>query len=103
MSDFVGLHAATPCKVTQNCTVIRGFQKMVRYNVSGLGVVDADGKLVDVLSERDLRGNKMNAVTFWALYSTVAAFKASVRAEYPQVPHHVITVRPTDTFEVHFP
>jgi hypothetical protein len=78
VSDFVGLHAGAPCLVKESDRVISGFKKMRRWGVSGLGVVNDAGALVDVLSERDLRGNKLDAVSFWgaptALTSCVDCF-----------------------------
>jgi CBS domain-containing protein len=99
IADFVGLHPGAPCRVKTTDKVVTGFQKMSRWNVSGLGVVDLNGKLVDVLTERDLRGNKLDAISFWGLYSTVASFKESVRQTYGEVPNRLITVKQTDTLE----
>jgi CBS domain-containing protein len=42
-------------KVTENTTAIVAFTSMIQKQVRGLAVVDQNGKLVDSLSDRDLR------------------------------------------------
>jgi CBS domain-containing protein len=74
-------------------------QLIETQNVSGVGVVDEMGKLVDVVSARDLRGSPLNAVSFWGLYSTVAQFKDSIRRNYPQTMKFLLTVKSSDTME----
>lgn len=61
--------------------------------MSGVGVVDEAGKLVDVVSARDLRGTPLNAVSYYGLYSSVKEWKESVRMNYPKTVKFVVTVR----------
>lgn len=40
---------------------LRAFNKMIANNVSGLGVTNLEGKLVDVISARDIKGLQMES------------------------------------------
>ena len=68
--------------------------------VSGLGVVNDKGHLVDILSVRDLRGIGMKAEHFERLWQPVGRFKAETRSEFHrQTPPQPIHVSEDGSFE----
>ena len=68
--------------------------------ISGIGVTDEKGHLVDVLSVRDLRGIGVKAEHFERLWQSVKRFKQETRAEFhPQTPSQPIYVTEADSFE----
>jgi len=56
---------------------------MAHTGVSGLAVVDSDGKLVGNISLRDLKGIHPDAKIFWRLWNTVKIFKEKAITDYP--------------------
>lgn len=81
-------------------TALSAFRLMADRRFDGLGVVDNDDKLVDVISVSDLRGLDPHKPNFWKLYDSVRTFKESVRKAYPfSVPWTAIAVSRNDTFE----
>jgi len=80
---------------------IQGFKKMIHHNLSGIAVVDNDGKLVDMLSLRDLKGIGSDAKLFWRLYQSTKNFRINLKRTYSknQRPVEVICLLPEDTLE----
>jgi CBS-domain-containing membrane protein len=93
------LHHHEPYLVRATDKALLAFQTMSEKGVTGLGVVDAHGKLVDVISARDLRGLTIDAASFYRLYSTVGELKNALRANKPDTPWGLITAQPTTTYE----
>lgn len=72
------------------------------HYLTGLGVTDEAGKLVDEISARDLRGTGFeigldlktltltgmgfDAESFWRLYSSIKLYKAALREKFPDSP-----------------
>jgi len=75
---------------------IVAFREMVRYEKSGLGVVDESGKLIDNISARDLRGIHTDANVFWRLWSTITEFKKREKTEH-DLPSHLVHVHQDDS------
>jgi hypothetical protein len=53
------------------------------FSLNGVAVIDAAGKLVDVISTFDLRGIVPGTFEFGKLYDTVTEFKRSIRRKNP--------------------
>jgi len=82
---------------------IDAFSLMSTQNVSGVGVVDKDGKLVGNISLRDLKAISSDGRLFWRLHQTVKNFLMKIKNEYQekdQRPTHVITTTETQTLEM---
>ena len=93
------LHHDEPYCVRTTDKALLAFQIMSEKGVTGLGVVDAHGKLVDVISARDLRGLTIDAASFYRLYSTVGELKDALRASKHDLPRGMITAQPSATYE----
>jgi len=61
---------------------IVGFREMVQKGIGYLAIVDDNGRLIDNLSLRDLRGIRPDVKVFYRLWSSVAEFKEKVREEF---------------------
>jgi CBS domain-containing protein len=88
-----------PLVVKGETKAIMAFQQMVQKNVSGVAVIDDNGKLVDNISLRDLKAIRPDAKVFWRLWNTVTDFKLKVREEFPghHIPGQPLAVTETDT------
>lgn len=74
------------------------FKDMVKFNVSGIAVVDAAGVLIDTISIRDLRGIGSAAEDWTALWMQVKEFKQHCRTKFPsQTPATPIYVLKTNS------
>jgi CBS domain-containing protein len=93
------LHHDEPVCVRTTDTAMLAFQIMSEKGVTGLGVVDAHGALVDVISVRDLRALTIDAASFYRLYLTVGELKDALRASTPDTPRGMIIAQPTTTYE----
>lgn len=86
--------------VGEDSIAMDAFKLMVEKNVSGLAVVDKEGKLVGNISLRDLKAMSTDARLFWRLYQTVHNFLLKIRHEDSgDRPRTIVTVKPTDTLE----
>lgn len=88
--------------VSETDTAIRAFRLMVERKVSGLAVVDADGRLTDTISVRDLKGIGTEAEMFTRLWDSVAEFKKWVKTRTPHcetLPRQPVVVLPTTTLD----
>jgi len=84
--------------ISSTTKTVIAFREMVRKQVNAVAVVDANEKLVDNLSLRDLRGIRPDVQYFWRLWSSVTDFKEKVKNEFPnQTPNKVIYALPSDT------
>jgi len=89
--------------VHQDSLAIDAFRMMAEKNVSGLAVIDDDGKLVGALSVRDLKTMSTDGRMFWRLFQTIKNFILKVRRENNEKdgdrPRTVVTVKAFDTLE----
>jgi len=69
--------------VKEDTRAIVAFRDMARSGVSGLAIVDQNGKLVGNISLRDLKGIHPDAKIFWRLWNTVKMFKEKALADFP--------------------
>jgi CBS-domain-containing membrane protein len=77
--------------------VISGFTKLAENEISGVAVVNEDGKLVDSLSLRDLKGISADARLFWRLFQTCHNFLTKVKHEYKDSRPRIVTCTPEAT------
>eukprot|EP01118_Nematostelium_gracile_P017374 TRINITY_DN739_c0_g1_i1.p1 TRINITY_DN739_c0_g1~~TRINITY_DN739_c0_g1_i1.p1 ORF type:complete len:371 (-),score=125.35 TRINITY_DN739_c0_g1_i1:85-1107(-) len=89
--------------IDENALAMDAFRTMIEKNVSGLAVLDADGKLSSTISLRDLKTISTDSRMFWRLYQTVHNFLLKVRRENTETggdrPRTIVTVKPTDTLQ----
>jgi len=86
--------------VDEKTIAIDAFEKMIEHNVSGLAIVNNEGRLVGNLSIRDLKliGNELSL--FWRFYQTVDNFVLKLRKEFQEKderPRHVLHATREDT------
>jgi len=89
--------------IHEDAVAMDAFKMMVEREVSGLAVIDSDGKLTGTISVRDLKAISVDARMFWRLYQTVKNFLLKIRKENNETggdrPRTVVTVKPSDTLE----
>jgi len=86
--------------IHQDGLAIDAFKTLVEKNITGLAVVDNDGKLKENISMKDLKAMSTDTRLFWRLYQTVHNFLLKVRKEtHGDRPHTIVTVKPDDTLE----
>jgi len=87
--------------VSEDMIAMDAFKMMAEKNVSGLAVVNAEGKLTGTLSIRDLKAMSADGRLFWRLYQSIKNFLSKVRAETTSEvrPRHLVTVMETDALE----
>jgi len=81
VSDLMGNQNAV-ITISEDQPAIRAFQTMLNSNISGMGVVDANGKLVENISLRDLKAIQSDGRMFWRLNQTVKHFLEKIRKEF---------------------
>jgi CBS domain-containing protein len=82
VGDFTIEPTEVLATINKNTKAIVAFREMVRLEKSGLGVVDDNGKLVDNISPRDLKGIHTDANVFWRLWSTIIEYKKREKSEH---------------------
>jgi len=89
--------------VHEESVAVEAFRLMVEKNVSGLAVINKEGKLVGNISLKDLKAMSTDLRLFWRLYQTVHNFLQKVRQENNEKsgdrPRTIVTVKPNDTLE----
>jgi len=88
---------STVVRVHQDEIALEAFKEMRYKNISGVAVVDDDGKLVGAISQTDLKLIQPDGRMFWRLYQTVKNFLLKNRKEGWERPSHPIVAEPTDT------
>jgi len=89
--------------MNQQRTAIEGFKKMMEQRVSGIAVVDDEGKLVGNMSLRDLKAISPDGRLFYRLYESIKNFMQKVRKEYAELdgrPRTPVHLNLTDTLEM---
>jgi len=98
IQDFKAPPFEPVASIKASAKSILAFRELVKLEKEGLAVVDDDGRLVDNLSARDLRGIHTDATVFWRLWSPVSEYKAKVRQEFSdKTPTELLYALPTDT------
>jgi len=70
--------------IDRDARAIQAFKDMADQDLSGLGVVDAGGRLVDVISLRDMKLTcAWNETSFSYFWDTIGAYKDQLRANFP--------------------
>jgi len=77
------------------------FKFLAQHEITGAPVVDSTGKMLDVLTLKDLKAISTDANMFWRLYQNLEVFLKKVREETAgKRPNHPIYCLPNQTFEV---
>jgi CBS-domain-containing membrane protein len=88
--------------VNQDELAITAFEKMMTEEVTGLAVVDSNGKIHDNISMRDLKAIQSDGRMFWRLNQTCHNFLLKIRREFAKEdgrPNSVVTVTTKDKLE----
>jgi len=89
--------------VHEDSIAMDAFRLMVEREVSGLAVIDNDGKLTGTISVRDLKAISVDTRMFWRLYQTVKNFLLKIRKENNETggdrPRSVVTVKSGDSLQ----
>lgn len=70
-----------PLCVSETERALFAFNVMIENRVSGIGIIDSNGILVDCISISDLRGFKLDPEEIWSLYGDVKTYRSRQRAE----------------------
>jgi len=90
---------STVFKVTEDDLAIEAFKLMHNKDITGVAVVNTDGKLVGAISHSDLKLIQADGRMFWRLYQTVKNFLLKNRKEGYERPTHPIVAAPNETIE----
>jgi CBS domain-containing protein len=87
--------------VSEDMIAMDAFKMMVEKSVSGLAVVNGEGKLIGTLSIRDLKTMSADGRLFWRLYQTIKNYLNKVKSETTSDvrPRHLVTVNEADTLQ----
>jgi len=89
--------------VHEDSVAMEAFKMMIEKEVSGLAVVDNDGKITGTISIRDLKALQVDGRMFWRLFQTVKNYLLKIRKENNELggdrPRSVITVKGNETLE----
>jgi len=86
--------------ISEKDPAIQAFSKMIEHHIGGLAVLNDEGKVVNDISMRDLKGVAGDLRLFWRLYESTATFMNHVHAEYKQQrPTNVQTVNSLQTLD----
>jgi len=78
---------------------IEAFKLMTTKNLTGVAVLDDNGKLYGSMELRDLKAIHADGAMFWRLHEPVSTFLEKMKREYRGVTGHVVTIKPEDTLE----
>jgi len=65
---------------------------MVKKDISGVAVVDDDGRLIDHISVRDLKLIGVDSGMFWRLQQSVRTFTHALYKDFVKGRHHVRSI-----------
>jgi CBS-domain-containing membrane protein len=91
VSELINTLLPAPLVVKEDSLAINAFKLMAKHNIAGVGVVDADGFLVGVLTVKDLQGIGCKAEYFERLWYPVRQFLEQTQPT-PQPPSTVTTM-----------
>jgi len=84
--------------VKEDEQAIEAFKLMMEKNVSGVAIVDEEGKVKGNISSRDLKAIATDGSLFWRLYSKAYLFRQNARKEAdPTPPRGTVTVHKGDS------
>jgi 5'-AMP-activated protein kinase regulatory gamma subunit len=100
ISQFTMPHNEVIC-IHEEEPAHKAFTMMINKNVGGLAVIDANGKLTENISLRDLKAIQNDGRMFHRLFQTTHNFLQKVRKDFgkKERPNHPIAVKNTDTLE----
>jgi len=90
---------STVIRIHENETTIEAFKLMHYKDISGVAVINDDGKLVGAISHSDLKLIQADGRMFWRLYQTVKNFLLKNRKEGYDRPHHPVIADANETIE----
>lgn len=88
--------------INENEKAIDAFKLMTSHHVSGMAVINDQGKLVGNISLRDLKAIASDGRFFWRLYQTVKNFLQKIKREFQEKdgrPKSVVVATSSDTLE----
>jgi len=85
--------------VRDDANAIDSFKIMIEKAISGVAVVDSNGKLTGNISARDLKAISTDGRMFWRLFETNKNFLAKVKQTDKERPSRVVFVKQSDTLE----
>jgi len=84
--------------VKEDDMAIEAFKLMNANKISGVAIVDGEGKLKGNISNRDLKAISTDGSLFWRLFSTAKNFRIHARKDAdPAPPRGTVTVTTQDT------
>jgi len=90
--------------IQEDAIAMDAFRMMIDKNVSGLAVVDKEGKLIAAISMRDIKAMSVDGRLFWRLFQTVHNFLLKVRKENTETkgerPRTIVTTKGEETLEI---
>eukprot|EP01132_Coremiostelium_polycephalum_P005868 gene5868-7300_t len=99
VKNMVGINTNV-LTVPSSTIAIDAFKLIEEKNVSGIGIVNGQGHLIDTLSVRDLKGMATDGSLFWKLYKPVSEFLDFIKNDPVTLrPRNTQFVLNTDTFE----
>jgi len=99
VSEIVHQHNKVIC-INEDELAYVAFDKMIDEKVSGLAVLDQNGKIHDNISLRDLKAIQSDGRMFWRLNQTCKNFLQKIRKEHSKEhPSRIVTVTPKDKLE----
>jgi len=84
----------------ETALAIDAFTNMVEHDISGVAIVNEEGRLTGNLSLRDLKSVGYDLNLFWRFYQTVENYVLKLRKEYQEKhgrPRHVVFATKEDT------
>eukprot|EP01121_Diplochlamys_sp_Union-15-3_P016620 TRINITY_DN5691_c0_g1_i2.p1 TRINITY_DN5691_c0_g1~~TRINITY_DN5691_c0_g1_i2.p1 ORF type:complete len:341 (+),score=50.05 TRINITY_DN5691_c0_g1_i2:86-1108(+) len=94
------LHSKKVITIAETKAALDAFTLMTENSLSGLPVVNSDGKLVGNISLRDLKAIREDGHMFWRLYQSVSTFLMRVKNEfYKDRPNSLVTVAEDNTLQ----
>lgn len=88
--------------VNENRPAIEAFETMVRQNITGMAVVNDDGKCVGALSLSDIKNMGEDGRLFWRLFQTVKNYIVHLRQDFSRKynrPRTLVSVKLDSTLE----
>lgn len=87
------------CSINENSRALHALELMdsKKMSMNGVAITDKNGQLSDVISTHDLRGILPGTYEYNKLWSSVKAFKDSIRAKFPKTRTLPVSVKRSDS------
>jgi len=86
--------------ITEQSQAIDAFRMMSTQGISGIAIVNNEGKLMGNISLRDLKAIGTDGRMFGRLFETIKNFMPKLRKDYgDERPHRVVALKVTDTLQ----